>query len=522
MKFDSLVAKRAGRVFLAKSGLIVFAGLWFWYAGVPSVVCVMMVVASLLPLLFGGNVHMGLLLANVTGTLWLAFDLAELTGLLLAVLTEHLQIVRIGLFGMCMSLLVRQDLLAALRTTRTAREPLEFLVNVFCPLHRFGNFLKRYTWAALVPIIPMGFVDPADAVGAGRYIWAADELQDEPSQRLARAAVLCASVTGAMLPCSVWWFFFTGTANMFAGAAPSFIPLGIIAYGIGSYCHGSWLISRAWSVNRQSVEVSDQCRIATPYFRGYFASVLVIGSLLLSVWFAIQAVRGPDVQSLDAPTTLDKSSSTHESDVLLLPNGTMQIEAKVQSGEMGYVGMLVVLLIALLVGRMIYEARLPSDGGVVKELKQRGLYGHSWTLLGHGVSGVSEACLIAVLVMIFNSIVYGAIKASPSSQLLYFVPWIGLVLLIYVAGKPFVVFGIGLALFGMVNGGNVPTSFEIQALAIAAAFASQFAPASLSTDYMFNGEIGRWRDILKNIGPWPIMWQGAIALIAICIARGQV
>lgn len=128
---------------------------------------------------------------------------------------------------MCLSLLVRSDLLAALaRSTGTERDWLKRATAVFCPLHRLGDWLKLlfvrasargplHAFAArtpaLLPLAFMGFVDPAEAAGAGRYIWATDEFTRAVDRQRARVAVLCASVTGAMIPGSIWWLFFWTT-----------------------------------------------------------------------------------------------------------------------------------------------------------------------------------------------------------------------------------------------------------------------------------------------------------------------
>jgi len=460
-----------------------------------------------LTLVFGA-VWLGLRLLQ--GSTALAFGLASLVALLvfgqpLGFYTEHLfeqasdlTVFIIVLFGAVLVLVGRQDLLdrqAARQHLGQTADPTEHdrdldrEVAVFCLLRQISSGVQGLTSSRLgrglllLPLALFNFVSSVPSVLLFKSLWVRPgaDLVGDPAARSQAAGILCLCTSGVLLVLSsTWWVFFN---NMAKGDWTPTPPLGVWLYGLLSYAHGYWLLTRHGEPRLAPVDAG------TRQVRRVYWTLLAAAVAAVALTFGALAWTTPGARPAAATqsSTIALAVPTHE-----VQKADCQSTAIPELGDkrksppckppdpkrLAVCTLLVGLTIALLTAQgWIYRFHLrPSD--------ERWSPSRFWRLMLEGMRGVFSTVVLLVVILAFKDLVKILLEAAPIEigvpkpfDLLVAPAAVAITAVIGMAlGSSWGAFALGFLLVQMTGGDASPAL--TQALILVATFCNQRSPSA--------------------------------------------
>jgi hypothetical protein len=404
----------------------------------------LLLAGALLPV---GATGMGMHLALVAGTMLLAlqvfrapalgFALASLVtlvlfhrplGLYVEALyrqASDLTMFMIVLFGGTLALVSRQDLLEQQAQRRReagggppseADHRLAREVQVLCVLNQFKDGVHRVSASRLVrgllllPLALVNFVSSAATALLFRSFWAptrTDFTSDDEGRTLA-AGILALCVSGCLVAyvgpfMSTWWLFFS---QMAGEAWTPHWPLGVYLYGLLSYSHGFWLLSR----HREETATAGG---DDPALRRLYLALFGIALVVITVVFLLLVPERPDQGA--APPACEVTAT--------VPPPPSASDQRWQARLAVSTVLLGILFAALAAQYLMYAFHLsPAD--------ERWSPAGFWRVLLQGMSGVFATVVLLAVILAFKDLLEGVVsgpgQAAPGP-----LPWeqAGLVLL---------------------------------------------------------------------------------------------
>ena len=493
-------------------------GLWVLGALLPPAPDTVGVVARLI--LVAVSIVLGLRLLR--GATALAFGLASLVTLLLfhlplglytqrlAQQAGDLTVFLIVLFGAVLFLLGRQDLLdrqarrvqpAGTDDASEEERRLDQEVAVLCVLPQFLGWVRARTdsrlWRglSLSLLALINFVSSVTAALLFKSLWAPTrtDFTNDVAGRVQAAGILCLCTTGVLVASvapvvSTWWLFFSemaGTAWM-----PT-RPLGVWLYGLLSFAHGYWLLTR--DGEPAPTHGRAEHRLDRLYRR------LLVGALA-SVALVFYVV--PWVFPAQAPTQVAAQGQTAAPHRTTAPTSTAALStgapaatppsAHGPAGEcaekqdrpprdrirLAVCTLLLGLAAALLMAQgWLYRFHLPAAS-------ERWGAGGFWDLLLAGMHSVFTTVVLLVVILAFKDLVLGAIGPAPGDTTApvggpYQVPFALLASAVTLAAGAALGSAWGACALGVMvlqTGGVAPHPALTQTLILIAAFCNQRSP----------------------------------------------
>lgn len=230
---------------------------------------------------------------------------------------------------------------------------------------------------------------------------------------------------------STWWLFFQG---MVGSAWTPPLPLGVWVYGLLSFAHGYWLLTRGGEPALPPVE-PEQGRLRRRYLLFLGSALLVVAVAFggLANWlsapppaaelgpkFAATAGDGAAIRAgyhltsvewANSQWQCDQAFSHHMLEDLCLASSNA--EAKSEGDKQQGADQARILVCTLLLGLAI--ALLMSQGWLYRfylsAASERWGAGGFWVLLLNGMRGVFTTVVLLVVILAFKNVVVGALPA---------------------------------------------------------------------------------------------------------------